>query len=70
MNFDDIIKYVKNISLKNFKNKDVPFEKLIEILRPDRDLSRTPIFQVVLNVLNLLKGHKHETKKSSINTNF
>ena len=41
--------------LDTFAHQDLPFEKLVEALQPPRDLSRSPVFQVFLNVLNLPK---------------
>ena len=41
--------------LDTFAHQDLPFEKLVEALKPPRDLSRSPVFQVFLNVLNLPK---------------
>jgi non-ribosomal peptide synthetase component F len=34
----------------------MPFEKLLEELQTERDLSRTPLFQVFFNMLNLPDG--------------
>lgn len=48
--FKNLLSYIKNIHLKNLNNKDISFIKLIELLLPDRDFSRTPIFQIQLNV--------------------
>ena len=35
-----------------YDHQEMPFEKLVETLRPERDLTRTPIFQVFINRYN------------------
>jgi NRPS condensation-like uncharacterized protein/acyl carrier protein len=35
--------------------QNVPFEKVVETIQPTRDLSRTPIFQVLVNYVNTRK---------------
>ena len=43
--FMDYLLRVKDVALQALDNSEVPFEKLVEILNPPRDLSRSPIFQ-------------------------
>lgn len=45
--FEELLQQVKQIVLEAYSNQDVPFEKVIEKLNPDRNLSQSPIFQAM-----------------------
>jgi amino acid adenylation domain-containing protein len=51
--FHDLLVQVRNTTLDAHSHQDMPFEELVDALHIPRDISRTPLFQVFFNHLNV-----------------
>jgi len=59
--YNDLLKNVKNTVLEGFKHQEYPFDSLVEDLAQDKDLSRSPLFDVFLVINEELSEKKQFT---------
>ncbi len=53
LDFRQALKQTRKTALDAYANQDAPFERVVEELQPERDLSYQPLFQVVFTLLNV-----------------
>ena len=56
--FQQLLKRIKQTTLDAYDNQDIPFEKLVDVLQPNRDMSHSPLFQVMF----ILQNNQNQTK--------
>ncbi|HFB67606.1 MAG TPA: amino acid adenylation domain-containing protein, partial [Calditrichae bacterium] len=56
--FRELLQRVKNVTLEAYQHQDIPFEMIVDSLQLDRDMSHTPLFQVMFILQNApVKAH-------------
>ena len=51
--FKNLLRQARECALGAYANQDAPFEMLVEELQPERNMSHTPLFQVMMVMLNM-----------------
>lgn len=54
--FKELLKRVQEVTLGAYAHQDLPFAKLVDVLRPERKNNTTPLFQVLFVFLNTPKS--------------
>lgn len=52
--FRELLARVRRVALEAYEHQDLPFEKLVSELRPERNLGYNPLFQVHFQLFNMM----------------
>jgi amino acid adenylation domain-containing protein len=55
MTFMDLLEQLRNTVMEAIEHQDVPFEKVVEATVREREMSKTPLFQVMFSMENIEK---------------
>ncbi|MGA9768569.1 MAG: amino acid adenylation domain-containing protein, partial [Blastocatellia bacterium] len=67
--FEGLVRRVREVSLEAYANEDVPFERVVEEVRPERGMSHGPIYELMFAINNTpeekmeMRGVKIEREK-------
>jgi len=60
VSFRQLLAHVKASSIAAYEHQELPFEQMVEALQPERDRSRNPLVQVMLQLTELPDAGRHQ----------
>ncbi|MDX7987526.1 amino acid adenylation domain-containing protein, partial [Xenorhabdus sp. 12] len=61
----DLLSQIRERALAAYAHQDLPFEQVVEVLHPERNLGYSPVFQVMLALNNTLNSNLNNQLKHS-----